>query len=128
MAWTATEGSHVFQEWISQIYQVSGTGYTGVDSDTINSALFNNTGTPSATAAVASTAYGAVGTAWATGNEVVDATNWVAGGRALAGKSFTFPTAGTFMVDATDLSGGGNVTLTNAYGTLLYDFTISGGT
>jgi hypothetical protein len=30
--------------------------------------------------------------------------------------------------DAADLAGGGNVTLTNAFGCLVYDNTISGGT
>jgi hypothetical protein len=128
VTWTATEGSHVFQEWISQMYQVSGTGYTGIDSDTTNVALFNNTGTPDRTATVANTAYGAAATAWATANEQTDATNWVAGGRALAGKTFTFPTGGTFMFDATDLAGGGNMTVANVYGCQLYDNTITAGT
>jgi hypothetical protein len=123
MAWSV---SRVFQEWISQMYQVSGTGYTGVDSDTINFALFNNTVTPDATAAVGSTGYN-TGT-WVVGNEVTDATNWVAGGRALAGKTFTIPTAGTFMFDATDLSGGGNMTVANVHGGLAYDNTITAGT
>jgi hypothetical protein len=126
MAWTATQGSHVFQEFVSMIYQVSGTGFTGVDSDTINAALFNNTGTPDPTAAVASTAYNTG--QWVVANEQTDATNWVAGGRALAGKTFTFPAGSTFMFDATDLSGGGNMTVANVYGTLLYDNTITGGT
>jgi hypothetical protein len=65
---------------------------------------------------------------WVTANEVSDATNWVSGGRALAGKTFTMPTGGTFMVDATDLAGGGNVTLANVFGCLVYDNTITAGT
>jgi hypothetical protein len=108
------------------MYQASGTGYTGIDSDTINAALFNNTPTPDATAAVALTAYNTG--QFVVANEVTDATNWVAGGRALAGKTFTFPAGGTFMFDATDLAGGGNMTVANVYGTQLYDNTISGGT
>lgn len=123
MAWTA---SRVFQEWISQMYQVSGTGYTGVDSDTINVALYNNTPTPDATVAVASTGYNTG--QWVLANEVTDATNWVAGGRALAGKTFTFPAGGTFMFDATDLAGGGNMTVANVFGVLVYDNTITAGT
>jgi hypothetical protein len=127
MAWTTNSpNSRIFQEWLVTIYQAAGTGFTGIDSDTINGALFNNTITPDATVAVASTGYN-TGT-WTTGNEQTDATNWVAGGRALTGKTFTIPTAGTFMFDATDLTGGGNVTLANVFGTLLYDNTISGGT
>lgn len=126
MAWTGTQGSHVFQEWISQMYQVSGTGYTGIDSDTINVALYNNTGTPDPTAAVASTGYNTG--QWVVANEVTDATNWVAGGRALSSKTFTFPAGSTFMFDAADLAGGGNVTLANVYGCLVYDNTITAGT
>jgi hypothetical protein len=123
VAWSA---SAIFREWMIQMYQVSGTGYTGLDSDTVNCALFNNTVTPDKDAAVGSTGYN-TGT-WTTANEVTDATNWVAGGRALASKTFTAPATGTMMFDAADLAGGGNVTLTNAFGTLVYDNTITAGT
>jgi hypothetical protein len=126
MAWTGTQGSHVFQEWISQFYQVSGTGYTGIDSDAINVALFGNTGTPDPTAVVASTGFNTG--QWVTANEVTDATNWVSGGRTLASKTFTFPAGSTFMWDAADLAGGGNVTLANVYGGFAYDNTITAGT
>jgi hypothetical protein len=122
MAWSA---SGIFQEWVNMAWQVSGTGYTGLDSDTVNVALFNNTTAPDKTAVVASTGYN-TGT-WVVANEVTDATNWVAGGRALASKTFTFPVAGTFMFDAADLSGGGNVTLTNVFGCFVYDNTITAG-
>lgn len=123
MAWSA---SAIFREWVAQSQQVSGTGYTGLDSDTIKVALYNNSITPDKDAAVASTGYDTG--QWATANEVVDATNWVAGGRDLAGKAFSTPSAGVVMFDATDLSGGGNVTLSNVHGALVYDDTISGGT
>jgi hypothetical protein len=123
MAWTA---SRIFQEWISQLYQVSGTGFTGMDSDTINFSLYNNTPTPDATAAVANTGYNTG--QWVVANEVTDATNWVAGGRALAGKTFTFPAGGTFMFDANDLAGGGNMTVANVFGGLAYDNSITAGT
>jgi hypothetical protein len=123
MAWT---NSKIFQEWVSQMFQASGTGYTGLDSDTVNVALFNNTGTPDQTAVVGSTGYNTG--QWVTANEVTDATNWVAGGRALASKTFTFPSGGVFMFDAADLAGGGNVTLASVFGCLVYDNTISGGT
>jgi hypothetical protein len=124
MAFTA---SGVFREWVvGPMYQASGTGYTGLDSDTVKVALYNNTGTPDKDAAVGSTGYNTG--AWATANEVIDATNWVAGGRALAGKGFTTPAAGVSMFDATDLAGGGNVTLSGVMGCLVYDDTIPAGT
>jgi hypothetical protein len=123
MAFTA---SAIFREWPIQMFQVSGTGYTGLDSDTVNVALYNNTGTPDKDAAVASTGYNTG--AWVTSNEVTDATNWVAGGRALASKTFTAPSTGVAMFDAADLAGGGTVTLAAFYGCLVYDNTISAGT
>lgn len=123
MAFTA---SAIFREWLVQAYQVSGTGYTGLDSDATKVALFNNSVTPDKDAAVASTGYN-TGT-WLTANEVTDATNWVAGGRVLASKTFTTPATGVFMFDAADLAGGGNVTLANVYGCLVYDDSITAGT
>jgi hypothetical protein len=123
MAWAA---SSIFREWLIQVYQVNGTGYTGLDSDTVNAALFNNTTTPDKDAAVGSTGFNTG--VWVTGNEVVDATNWTTGGRALGTKTFTAPSTGTMMFDAADTAGGGNVTITNAYGALIYDNTISAGT
>jgi hypothetical protein len=126
VAWTTNSPfSRVFQAWIDQMFQLSGTSYTGLDSDTCNIANFNNTITSDATVAVASTGYN-TGT-WVTGNEVSD-TNWAAGGRALASKTFTFPVAGTFRMDAADLASGGNVTLAGVFGGLHYDNTITAGT
>src|SRR5215472_13968480 len=65
----------------------------GILSDTINVALFNNTTSPDASAAVGSTGFN-TGT-WVTANEVTDATNWVAGGRALASKTYSSLAAGS---------------------------------
>lgn len=123
MAWSV---SAMFREWPSQVMQVSGTGYTGLDSDTVKAALFNNSVTPDKDAAVASTGFN-TGT-WTTSNEVTDVTNWVSGGRALASKTHTTPSTGVYMFDAADLAGGGTVTIVNAYGCLVYDDTISAGT
>jgi hypothetical protein len=124
MAWT---DSRIFREYVvGPMMQAAGTSYTGLDSDTISVALFNNSVTPDKDAAVASTGFN-TGT-WTTSNEVTDATNWVSGGRALASKTFSTPSTGVAMFDAADLAGGGNVTLSNAYGCLVYNNTISGGT
>ena len=104
----------------------------GLLSDTVNVALFNNSVSPDASAAVGSTGYN-TGT-WLTANEVTDATNWVAGGRALGTKAFSFTTAGTqttasvWSFTAANLAGGGTLTLTNAFGCLVYDSTITAGT
>lgn len=123
MAWSA---SAIFREWPSQVFQVSGTGYTGLDSDTVKVSLHNNSITPDKDAAVGSTGFNTG--VWTTANEVTDATNWVSGGRTLASKTFTTPSTGVFMFDAADLAGGGTVTITNAFGCLVYDDTITAGT
>jgi len=122
MAFTA---SAIFREWPIQTFQVSGTGYTGLDSDTVNVALYNNTGTPNKDEALATAGYN-LGP-WVTANEVTDATNWVAGGRPLASKTFTSPATGIAMFDAADLAGGGNVTLAGVMGCLVYDNSITAG-
>lgn len=101
------------------------TGFGSLSADVINVALFGNTPTPNKDDTVANTGYNTG--QWLATSEVTDATNWVAGGRALASKAFA---AGTGIVnfDAADLSGAGNVTLANVFGDLVYDNTISGGT
>ncbi len=123
MAFTA---SAVLREWmVGPMYQASGTGYTGLDSDAVKVALFNNSVTPDKDAAVANTGYN-TGT-WLTANEVTDATNWTATGRTLASKTITTPASGVVMFDAADTAGGGNVTIANAYGVLVYDDSITAG-
>ncbi len=122
MAFTA---SAIFREWLNQAYQVSGTGYTGLDSDTVKVALYGNTGTPDKDAAVASTGYNTG--QWVTGNEL-SGTNWAAGGIALTSKTFTTPATGVFMFDAADTPSAGNTTLTAVFGCLVYDDTITAGT
>lgn len=122
MAWSA---SAAFVAMFNQMFQVSGTGYTGLDSDVVNVALFNNSVTPDNTAAVASTGYN-TGT-WLTANEQTSSTQWPAGGVALASKTFT-NSSNVFTFDAADSSGSGNVTLANCFGCLVYDNSITAGT
>lgn len=126
MAWT---DSRIFRAWVNNPMLKQGsapTGYTSIDADTIKAALFNNSITPDRDAAVASTGYNTG--AWANTNEVTDATNWVAGGRALAGDAVTTAAGGINMYDATDLAGGGTLTLAATHGCLIYDDTITAGT
>lgn len=96
------------------------TTYTGLQNDTIKVALYNNSGTPSETDTAAHAAYNGASGPWVTANEVTDATNWVAGGRALASKTLN-TSSNVFTFDAADLAGGGNVTISNAFGCLVYD-------
>lgn len=105
------------------------TTFSSLSADTIDVALFNNTTTPDKTAAVGSTGYNTG--VWVTGNEVIDTlnSNWVAGGRAAASKAFSIDTgSSSICFQAAATAGAGNVTITNAYGCLVYDFTITAGT
>lgn len=105
------------------------TTFSSLSADTVNAALFNNTTTPDKTAAVASTGYNTG--VWTTTNEVIDTlnSNWVARGRALASKAFSIDTGSSSIVfQAAATAGAGNVTITNAYGCLVFDDTITAGT
>lgn len=128
MAWTA---SAIFQQ--AMLNPIGGrcwstavpASYGNLSADTINVSLFNSTATPDKTAALASTLWNTG--VWVNANEVTDATNWVLGGRALASKTFAIDTGSSSVCfTAANLSGGGNVTIANAYGCLVYDATITG--
>lgn len=128
MAWTV---SAMFREWPKsamgqgQTAAVLPAGYAGLGADTVNVSLHNNSVTPDKDAAITSTGFNTG--QWVTANEVTSV-NWVSGGRALASKTLTTPSSGVFMFDAADLAGGGTVTITNAFGCLVYDNTITAGT
>jgi len=128
MAWT---DSHIFRAWVQNPMMKQGTAPTGgtgeiVTADNVKAALFNNGVVPDVDAAVALTGYNS-GT-WTTGNEVSVATQWVAGGRALASKAYTLSAGGLGTFTAANLAGSATVTLANAYGMLVYDDSITGGT
>lgn len=107
------------------------TTFGSLGADTIKAALFNNTVSPDASAAVGSTGYN-TGT-WVTANEVTHA-NWPAGGQTLGSKTSAVVTAGSQTTasavnfDAADTAGAGTLTLANVYGALVYDDTVTGGT
>lgn len=92
-----------------------------LNSDTIKVTQYGNSGTPDSTAASASTAYNAG--QWTSGNEVT-ATGWPAGGLSLASIASGFSST-TYTFDAADKAGGASDTVTNAYGVLIYDDTLT---
>jgi hypothetical protein len=116
MTWTATEGSPHLPRVGHRPHVAGSPGPDTPASTPTRStlALFGNTGTPDNDAALASTGYNTG--QWVTGNEVTGSSEWVAGGRALASKTFTSPAADTVMFDAADLTGSATITITNAYG------------
>lgn len=103
------------------------TGYTDLVTDTVNCALYGNSGTPSKTDTMAHIGYNSAGGQWVTANEV-SGTGYTAGGVAL--------TSVTYGIDSTLTSAlayhaanpswtGATIT---AYGDLCYDNSITGGT
>lgn len=119
MAWT---DSRVFRSLIADTFAGTSVFDLNAPSDTYKKALFNNSVVPDKDATSANSRYGTPAT-FTTGNEVTDATNWVAGGRAIANMLTTSPSTGVVMVDHDDVAGGGVVTLTGFYGSLTYDDT-----
>lgn len=118
MAWT---DSRIFRSFLTD--QLSGAAIQDLDApaDVFKKALFNNTITPDRDATSANTKY--AGGVWVTTAEVIDATNWPAGGRAITGMTTTNPGIGIVMVDHADVSGGGTLTLTDFHGSLTYNDT-----
>lgn len=101
---------------------LNSTATLNIDADTIKAALFDNTITPSQTVTSANTAYGAG--VWASGG-VSDASGWPAAGRPLASISSAF-SSNVYTYDAADTaSANSTTTLTNAYGVLVYNDTLT---
>ena len=92
-----------------------------MNSDTINVALYGNTGTPDQTVTSANTAYN-VGQ-WTSTNEVT-ATGWTAGGLAIASITSGF-TTNVYTLDGDNRAGGAADTVVDARGVLIYDTTIA---
>lgn len=127
MAWTATEGSHVFRAWVvDAMLKNNATGYTGLESDSIKCALFGNVGTPDRNVAANLTGYNTG--QWTTATHEISATGWAAGGLVLAGQAVNDATANTFYFDATDRASTATTTLANVYGCMNYNDVITAGT
>jgi hypothetical protein len=93
-----------------------------LDADVPKEALFDNTITPDATVSAANSAYGAG--VWASGG-VSDASGWPAAGRPLVSATWT-KASNVLTHDANDtVSANSSTTLTNAYGVLNYDDTLT---
>lgn len=129
MAWT---DSRIFREWVrscmghGQTAGVLPAGYGGLVLDGVKAALFNDDVVPDRNAARTSTGYN-TGT-WLTADEVTGASEWVAGGRALASKTLTTPSSGVIMFDADNIVGSATVTMSGIHGCLVYDDDTTAGT
>jgi hypothetical protein len=118
MAWS---NSKIFRAFVADV--LDNTTAVDLGSDVPKVALYNNTTAPDQDVSSANSAFNAA--QWTTANQVTDVTNWVSGGRALASTSLSSATAGVVFYDAADLAGGGTVTISGAYGCLVYDDTLT---
>jgi len=117
MAWAS---SKIFMAFITDSF--NNLAALDLDTDTLTVALFDNTITPSQTVTSANTAYAAG--VWASGG-VSDASGWPAAGRNLASVTSTF-SSNVYTFDAADTaSANSTTTLTNAYGCLVYENTLT---
>lgn len=125
MAWSA---SAVFVQTVQTIFMKQGTAptnYVSLTSDSIKCALYSsNTITPSNTDTLAHSAYNAAGSPWVTGGEV-SSSNYTAGGSVLASTSST---VSSNLVQFTSTGPSWTSVSFTAYGDLVYDHTITGGT
>lgn len=99
-------------------------GSTGLLGDTVNVALYGNTGTPDKTAAVGSTGYNTG--AWVTANETTGS-GYSAGGTPLSSKTYSLDTGSSSMIFKAANPSWTSASFT-AYGDLVYDATITAGT
>ena len=118
MAWS---NSKIFRQFVADAF--ANVAALDLDSDTIKVALYNNTGTPDQNVTAANSAYNV--SQWATANEVYQAGQWAQGGVALASKVIDVATSAVVMFDAADTASGAAATLTNAYGCLVYEDTLT---
>lgn len=118
MAWS---NSKVFAATVTDA--LNNTTAFDANADTFKCALYDNDITPDNTVASANTAYNA-GQWVITGNEVTSTGEWDAGGVALTSVTSTF-TSTTYTFDAANTASAAAATITNAYGCLIYDDTLT---
>lgn len=115
--------SKVFTVFVRDAMNNTASHNPDLDGDTINIALYGNSGTPDQTVADTLTGYNQATSQWVAANEVT-ATGWPAGGLALSGVTSS-ASGTTYTFTASNRAGGATDTVTNAYGCLIYDNTIT---
>ena len=132
MTWTATQGSAIFQAALVNPLTATAsnttkpTSFASLTADALTCALFGNAGTPDKTAAVASTGYNTG--QWLTASDEATGTGYTAGGQALTSLAFSLDTGSSSVLFKAANPSWTTVTLSNVYGDLIYDATITGGT
>jgi len=94
-----------------------------LDADTFKLANYNNSITPDQNVTAANTAYNAG--QWASANEISQVGQWAAAGVPIAGTVLDISTNGIVMFDGADVVSGSAATLSNVFGGLVYDDTLT---
>ena len=118
MAWT---NSKIFR--ITLANALGNVTALDLDADTFRLANYNNAITPDQNVTAANTAYN-VGQ-WITANEVSQTGQWAAGGVPIASPVLDTSTNGIVMFDGADVVSGSAATLSNVFGGLVYDDTLT---
>jgi len=118
MAWT---NSKIFR--ITLANSLGNVTALDLDADSFKLANYNNSITPDQNVTAANTAYN-VGQ-WASANEVSQGGQWAAGGIAIGSTVLDVSTNGIVMFDGADVASGSAATLSNVYGGLVYDDTLT---
>lgn len=125
MAWT---GSKIFRPFLADV--LDNTSALDLGTDSCKAALYDNSITPDENVTSANSAYGGAGIWTATGSgsgtaQVYQAGQWAQGGVALASPTVNSGTSDVVFFDAADTASGSAATLSNIYGALIYDDSIS---
>lgn len=116
MAWS---NSKIFSAFVTDSF--NRTNAFDLNSDAPKAALYNNTTAPDQTVTSANSAYNAG--QWVTANELSNG-GWAAGGIALTSVTSTFA-SNVYTFDAADTANGTAATISGAFGTLVYDDTLT---
>jgi len=94
-----------------------------LDADSFKLANYNNSITPDQNVTAANTAYN-VGQ-WTSANEISQSGQWAAGGITIGSTVLDTSTNGIVMFDGADVASGSAATLSNVFGGLVYDDTLT---
>lgn len=122
MAWT---NSKIFRQMLGDFFVRTTNFAMDFDADSFKVALYNDSVTPDNDTTAALSAYNAATSQWVTANEQSDADSWAAGGVALANRVLNVGTADVVFFDADNTVSGATATLSNVYGCLVYDDTLT---
>lgn len=122
--------SAMFQAWPHMLLGNFGSnGYVDLSTDIIKVSLYNDTTTPDKDAVITSTGYNTG--VWTSANALADtdgSSDWAVTGIALASKVVSDQGSGVTRFDAADTTHSNTVTITNAFGCLVYDDATTAGT